>query len=308
MEAPEDFQEGRALPNKYRRGLDALVVNYPGCRRDLAIARNAIETGSKKEFLDVYRRLKGRQVAHEHYQETKDASKWKLISDELEYPGNESDKRKLQAFFRENPPNAQNIKVFKEHIEGLRNKNAAVHGDRSHPNMIALLKLRLGYPGCEEDLQDALQVHYSRPLTQFPNKIHSLKVKQSLFKGNRSHWRLVQLDDLELTYPRWKRDIEAAEDWHIHNAENRESNILFHEIIEGMLEKQSIYLEWVMERRQPSINAAKKAKKRDKLDDVLDAIDTYEKLVDTSFDKFYVNKREGWGDEEREPSINYRRS
>eukprot|EP00531_Pseudo-nitzschia_arenysensis_P019040 CAMPEP_0116143240 /NCGR_PEP_ID=MMETSP0329-20121206/15343_1 /TAXON_ID=697910 /ORGANISM="Pseudo-nitzschia arenysensis, Strain B593" /LENGTH=317 /DNA_ID=CAMNT_0003638543 /DNA_START=8 /DNA_END=961 /DNA_ORIENTATION=+ len=316
MEAPEDFQEGRALPNKYRRGLDALVVNYPGCIRDLAIARNAIEKGSKKEFLKLFRKLKLKQVAHEHCLETNDSSMWN--SDELEYPGNESDKRKLQAFFRENHPNAQNIKIFREQIEGLHNKNAVVHGDRSHPNIIALLKLKLNYPGCEKDVQDALQVHYSRPTTKFPNKIHSLKTKQSLYMGDRSHWRLVQLDDLELTYPRWRRDIEAAEDWHIHNAEDRENNILFHEIIEGMLEKQSLYLEWVLRRRQPDIDAAKKYKKRDKIDDVLEAIDIYENLVNTSFDKFYIDRREdeekkfpakqsSWSDEEREPVVEYGR-
>jgi len=259
MEVPEDYQEGlnRPLPNKFRLGLDGLVktVNYPGCERDLVAAREYFEMGYRKEFLKVYRILKGKQVAFEHYQEMKERSdnnknnkNW--FADELEYPGSDADKREMQTWFHDNPPNEKNVEIFNEKVEGLRNKNAAIRGDRSHPNIASLLSLQLTYPGCEEDVQMALQVHYSRPLTQFPDILHSLKAKQDLHAGNRSHWRLAKLDDLELTYPKCKKDIEAVEDWHMHQTdESRENDILFHEIIDGVLEKEAIYLEWVHQRR-----------------------------------------------------------
>lgn len=307
MEAPEDFQEGigRSLPNKFRRGLDSLVVSYPGCERDLAIAREAVETGSKKEFLKTFRILKGKQVAYEHYQEMKGSSNW--MSEELEYPGNEADKRELQTWFHENPPTEENILIFKERVEGLRNKNAVMRGDRSHPNIAALLKLKLTYPGCEEDVKEAIQIHFSRPLTQFPDKIHSLKAKQDLFVGDRSHWRLVLLDDVELTYPKWKKDVEAVEDWHLHNAESRENDILFHEIMEGVLEKQALYLDWVHQRRNPRVDQSMK-NRRDNLDgeEARDHPNTekdrggdYEDVYrdqwgrdDSSFDNYYIVARD----------------
>jgi hypothetical protein len=335
MEAPKDYQEriGRPLPNKFQRGLDALVVGYPGCERDLVIARKAVEMGSKKDFLKAFRNLKGRQVAYEHYQEMKGSENW--ISEELEYPGSEADKRELQTWFYENPPTEENVKIFKERVEGLRNKNAAVQGDRSHPNIAALLKLQLTYPGCEEDVQEALQIHYSRPLTQFPHKLHSLKAKQDFYRGDRNHWRLVNLDDLELTYLRWQKDVEAVEDWHIHNAENRENDVLFHEIIEGMLEKEATYLEWIHQRRFSGINQVEGICRddldtdetrdllnmdREEDDSILDE-DIYETKWDqdaSSFDKYYVVAREErnqkiskqlrFADEEREPQLDDERS
>jgi len=328
MEAPEDYQEriGRPLPNKYRRGLDALVVGYPGCERDLVIAREAFEMSSKKDFLQAFRNLKGRQVAYEHCQEMKGSEDW--VGEELEYPGNEADKRELQTWFHENPPTKENVKIFKERVEGLRNKNAAMQGDRSHPNIAALLKLQLTYPGCKEDVQEALQIHYSRPLTQFPDKLHSLKAKQAFYKGDRSHWRLVNLDDLELRYLRWQKDIEAVEDWHRKNAENRENDVLFHQIIEGMLEKEATYLEWIHQRRFSGINQVEaicrddldtgetrdlRNMDREEDDGILDD-DIYEKKLgqDASlFDKYYLvasDERNQEIDEEREPELDNERS
>ena len=304
----------RPLPSKFRRGLDALVLDYPGCDQDLITAREAIEMGSKKDFLKTFRILKGRQAAYEHYQEMGKSENW--IDEELSYPGNENDRRELQTWFHDNPPNETNIKIFKERVEGLRNKNAAIHGDRSHPNIKALIKLKLCYPGCEEDVEEALQVHYTRPRTRFPDVLHSLQAKQDLYDNDRSHWRLVKLEDLELTYPKWQRDVDAVEDWHIHNAESRENDVLFHEIMEGILEKEALYLEWVQKRRlvrmknernsyqrgsigRKSRNYRSMASNDDRDDHEL--VDLVDLDVETaknygrytaSFDKFYLDARE----------------
>jgi len=323
------------LPINYRRGLDALDVNYPGCERDLVIAREAIEMGLKKDFLRVFRRLKGRQIVHDHCKNMKSSNNMTISG--LKYPGNEADKRELQNWFNENPPSEKNIKIFQERVEGLRNKDAAIGGDRSHPNIAALLKLKLTYPGCEEDVQEALQVHYSRPLTLFPDVLHSLKAKQDEHVRDRSHWRLVKLDDLELTYPRWKKDFEAVEDWHIHNEDNGDNDVLFHEIIEGMLEKEDLYLEWILERKhrqdkdeQPLENNSNSVEYRDHNNDIdarSDDVQQDEFEADvSSFDKYYVVGREDqhqkqgrhktldlglrsngslldWDEEEREPEF-----
>mmetsp|Transcript_21310 Transcript_21310/g.59304 ORF Transcript_21310/g.59304 Transcript_21310/m.59304 type:complete len:80 (-) Transcript_21310:9-248(-) len=63
------------LPDSFRRGLNSLEVNYPGCEKDLVIARECLEYGPKAEFLKAFRILKGRQIAHEHYLEASSGSK-----------------------------------------------------------------------------------------------------------------------------------------------------------------------------------------------------------------------------------------
>ena len=178
MDAPEDHQEGfsRPLPIKFWHGLDAQFVNYPGCERDLFAAREAIEMGSKRKFLKVFRVLKGKQVAHEHYAEVKGPDNTKI--DEFDYPGKEADKRELQTWFHENPLNEKNVRIFRERVEGLRNKNVVMRGDHSHPNITALLELKLSYPDCEKDVQEALQVHYSWPRTNSRTySMHSMSSK-----------------------------------------------------------------------------------------------------------------------------------
>ena len=49
-----------SLPNKYVRGLNHLHVDYPGCNKDLSIARKSISSGSKKDSLKVFCKLKFR--------------------------------------------------------------------------------------------------------------------------------------------------------------------------------------------------------------------------------------------------------
>ena len=58
----------------------------------------------------------------------------------------------------------------------------------------------------------------------------------------------MKLDGLAMTYSGWEKDANAVVEWHIHHAESRENDVLFHEIIDGMLEMEAPYLEWKHER------------------------------------------------------------
>ena len=251
MEARQQSDEAvhERLPNTFTRGLDALNVHYPGCEKDLAIARETVELGSKTKFLKAYRKLLGKQIAYEHYHAVSGSNDMNTF--DLDYPGNETDKRELEHWFNDNPPNEKNVQIFLERIEGLENKNAVFLGDRSHPHIEALAKLTLTYPGCEEDVQEALEIHYSRPFSIFPDTLHSLTVKQDMYIGDRSHWRLMKLDDLDLTYPKWQNDTKQIENWHVHNEDNRRNAVIFHEVIEGLLEEEDVYLGWNLEQRDP---------------------------------------------------------
>ena len=120
---------------------------------------------------------------------------------------------------------------------------------------------------------------------------------------------------------------DANEIWHIHNAENRKNDVFFHQIIEGMLEKEATYLEWIRQRRFSGINEVEAICRDDldtgetrhlrkmdreeddgKLDD-----DIYKKKLarDAFFDKYYVvasDERSLEIDEEREPVLDNERS
>jgi hypothetical protein len=111
--------------------------------------------------------------------------------------------------------------------------------------------------------------------------------------------------------------------------------VLFHEIIEGMLEKEATYLEWIHQRRFSGINQVEGICRddldtdetrdllnmdREEDDSILDE-DIYETKWDqdaSSFDKYYVVAREErnqkiskqlrFADEEREPQLDDERS
>jgi hypothetical protein len=229
-----------SLPERFKDELNALHLNYPGYEKDLVAAKMCFRSGSKKKFLKLFCKLKGKQIAHDHCLQVRTRNDFTTF--DMNYHGSDVDKRELQTWFNQNPPSESNVKIFQERIESMKNKNAVYRGDRSHPNIVALVGLKLSYPGCKHDVKEALQVHFSRPITLFPDKLHSLQAKQDRHKGDRSHWRLVKLDNLRLTYPEWEKDVEVVEDWHIYNKDNKESSTIFWDVIEELKEQEKFHL------------------------------------------------------------------
>lgn len=241
----------RVQPNKYERVLDNLKVDYPGYEIDLSATRDAIVSDSKSNILRMFRKMKEKQRVYDHYL-NKNGSNG-IDSLELKRSGSDKETRDISEDMNDNnnPPGTKKEDVFRDKIEeNSLDKEDVYLEDRSHPNLVALDSLILTYPCWEDDVQDARSVHYYKKISLFQDKVHSLKVKQDLHVGDRSHWRLNKIDDLDLTYPEWEKDLEQVEDWHIHNTDNRENTIFFHEVIEGMLDQQYIYLSWDHEQIQ----------------------------------------------------------
>jgi hypothetical protein len=216
-------------------------VDYPGCEIDLSATRDAISSGSKSKTLRMYRKMKEKQRVYDYYLN---------VNESNDPESNGSEQREIEQWNDENPSsNKSSEDIFRGNkLEDLQSwkEDDVFEGDRSHSNIVALKKLALTYPGWEEDVKEALDdSHQSyQPHTLFQDKFRSLKVKQDLHDGYRSHWRLLKLDDLNLTYPGYKTDIKQVEDWHIANADNRKNNVIFHEVIEVMLDQQQLYLGW----------------------------------------------------------------
>jgi hypothetical protein len=113
-------------------------------------------------------------------------------------------------------------------------------GDRSHPNLIELDGLNLlSYPGWEKDVKTAEQAHTEG--TDIHLGICRLLEAQRVYDGNRSHWRLVTLDSLEISYPGWEEDVKKAERFHICRVENIISNFGFDRMVMEFKGKQQLF-------------------------------------------------------------------
>jgi len=92
----------------------------------------------------------------------------------------------------------------------------------------------LTYPNWTEDVAKAEEAHTSLPV-EFKERFFTIKEKQRMFDGQRTHSRLLLLDVLELTYPDWERDFTKAEEYHVSLPD------LFLGKVSGMAEKQRMF-------------------------------------------------------------------
>lgn len=230
------------LPHKFLEELQSLELHYPGWHKDVNATREWFEKGAEADFMKSFRKLKEKQRVYDDYKAHMRLNA--LAAVELVYPGHEFDKQAVEQWHLQHPSNDETDMIFQDKLEGLRNKDKLFNGDRSHPNIQDLDKLDLSYPEWEEDYQAAVAAHCDTPAKSFANKLHRLRQKQAVYDGSRAHWRLVQLDKLNLTYPGWETDFAQVEEWHFNNADSTKNDNLYAEVIEGMKDQQQIYLGW----------------------------------------------------------------
>lgn len=230
------------LPQKFLHELHNLNLSYPGFQKDFEVAQDFFNRGSESSFLKSFRKLKEKQRVYDDYKAH--TRLHALASLELAYPGHEFDKQKVEEWHLQHPSNDETDMIFQDKLEGLRNKEKLYLGDRSHPNLKDLDDLELSYPDWEKDYQAAITAHCDTPGRSFANHLHRLRQKQRVFEGDRSHWRLVELDKLNLTYPGWELDWKEVEEWHFNFADNPRNDQLYAEVMEGLKDQQQIYLGW----------------------------------------------------------------
>jgi hypothetical protein len=237
---PEPEEILARLPQKCMDELEQLDLHYPGWEKDYAGACEAFQRGYESRFYKALRKLRDKQMVYDEYKGFTRLNE--LASLELAYPGSEEDIQKVEKFHLQHPSSAESDAIFNDKLKGIRNKETLFFGNRSHPNIVALDELELAYPGWEEDYQTAVTAHCDRPETKFPAILHRLKEKQKIFEGDRTHWRLVDLDKLRLTYPGWQADVSEVEHWHLHHEDSSQNDAMFAEVTMGMADQQQIYL------------------------------------------------------------------
>lgn len=169
-----------------------------------------------------------------------------LDSLNLTYPGFERDKREAEAVHSGNSKLALG---FDAAIRRLRVKQRAYEEQksmktihRSHPNLVALDALELSYPGWQQDHQKMESAHNKNPNCDFTEMLRKIQVKQLRYENDRTHYRLKEIDSLELSYPGWKADLRNLEKFHFEQAFFLPGDSLFQSKLDGLRRRQQIYL------------------------------------------------------------------
>lgn len=101
-------------------------------------------------------------------------------------------------------------------LKKMKHKQRMSIGDYRHPNLKFLFSLALTFPGWEDKLEEAVDAHKNGWETRIVDyHRYSLVERQHVFEGVRNHPRLVALDALTLTYPRWEKDVKTIEMYHL---------------------------------------------------------------------------------------------
>jgi len=223
--------------------LDSLHLSYPRWQEDVNEAEES-HMSMPMEFQDKIFEIREKQRMHDG-----DRSHPRLVTLDslvLSYPNWEADVRKAEEY------HLSLKELFSGKIEGMREKQKIYEGDRSHSNLVLLDNLNVNYHGSESDIMEAEEIHTSKPF-MFPDKLHEIREKQRMFEKDRSHPRLVALDQLKLTYPDWERDKIKAEDYHVRIPD------LFMSKLMGMKEKQKMH---EGDRSHPNLQTLDKLKKK----------------------------------------------
>lgn len=236
------LEDSSSLSNDALKKLNEMKLSYPGWEMDFEDAFDSYEAGDKDRFKISCRKLDEKQRVFDDY---KSFNRLKaLVALVLTYPGSEQDLQSAEEWHIKNISNEENNKIFQDKLDGMQNKENLYVGDRTHPNIVALDNLEFTYPGWEGDYQHAMSELCEAPSARFPDAFHALRERQRVFSGDRSHWRLVQLDTMKLSYPGWEEDVKEVEDWHFQNAVNDVNNSMFNEVLEGVKDQQMICMGW----------------------------------------------------------------
>jgi len=165
-------------------------------------------------------------------------------------------------------------------------------GDRSHPNLKLIdevLRHQSTYPGYESDLQKLESLHFAGNKFNFEQTLHRVRESQRIYKGNRSHDRLVKLDALRetLTYHGWKEDWNNAEFKHV----SYEKGYDFERIVLGMKRKQALYIGDRTHEDVQFLDSLSLTYPGWK-DDVRKAIDSHQRGFEIEYDRQCISERQ----------------
>ena len=152
----------------------------------------------------------------------------------LTYTGWEKDVRWAEGYHVKYPI------LFDDHVLAMRKKQKIHLGDRSHPQLQTIDRMKregLTYTGWRADISKLEDYHVNYPFL-FDDHVLVMRKKQKIHLGDRSHPQLQTIDRLKragLTYNGWEKDVRRAEGYHVNDP------ILFDDHVLVMRKKQTTY-------------------------------------------------------------------
>jgi len=211
--------------------LDSLVLTYPGWEEDVQEAE-AAHTGMKT-FVKFDQKFWEIEEKQRMFDGDRSHSRLKkLDSFTFTYDGWDKD-----ILIAEEQHVTNRTYNFKRKLEGMTRRQKMFEDDRSHPHLVELDSLDFTYPGFEADVIAAEEAHTGLTFQNFEDKIIEMKLRQQLHYGDRSHPRVVALDSLYLSYPKYEEDVEYSLELHFCN---RSFN--FKAKMDGMEKKQKMHI------------------------------------------------------------------
>lgn len=216
-----------------RLGKLRLTLTYPGWQEDFFHAERAVLTNPQDlEDMHLFKleekqRMFNGNRSHERLV--------KLDSHTFTYPGWQLDARKLEEYHVIHKSGC----CFEDALQVMVNKENMFTGDRSHPILVKLDRIRnaLSYPGWEYDFVTAEKSHLTHPDGLQEHYIFKLVEKQRMFYGDRSHPRLQRLDSYAFDYPGWEMDKRFAEEEHVIHKKSP----WFEQILQTMKYRQRLF-------------------------------------------------------------------
>eukprot|EP00584_Thalassiosira_punctigera_P000292 CAMPEP_0172538524 /NCGR_PEP_ID=MMETSP1067-20121228/9897_1 /TAXON_ID=265564 ORGANISM="Thalassiosira punctigera, Strain Tpunct2005C2" /NCGR_SAMPLE_ID=MMETSP1067 /ASSEMBLY_ACC=CAM_ASM_000444 /LENGTH=180 /DNA_ID=CAMNT_0013324033 /DNA_START=15 /DNA_END=554 /DNA_ORIENTATION=+ len=168
-----------------------------------------------------------------------------------------------------------NYEALLKRLERKQREFATGVEDKSSMNPIQrrIVETQWTYPGHEDDVEEAKKSFHVRLFNQDLEKCHLRQMIHD--KDFRSHRALIKLDEVTqaLSYPGCKDDVKRAEAYL-----SREGYTLhkayFHEMIQGMRNKQNVYDGVVMEFSMNTSDGVAKKDLVQTLDDVVSGFPT----------------------------------
>mmetsp|Transcript_576 Transcript_576/g.1133 ORF Transcript_576/g.1133 Transcript_576/m.1133 type:complete len:436 (+) Transcript_576:96-1403(+) len=186
-------------------------LTYEGHCEDLQRLEDAYLNGHIYECDDLVFYVRESQRIHEGDRSHPRLVKLDALRELLTYDGWEDDFAAALVYHKKSVEDF--LFEFRASVTGMKRRQSMSIGDHSHENLRFLHSLNLSFPGWKKGVEHAVNHHRDGHCVEYYK--FTLVEKQRMFKGVRSHPRLVALDSLRLTYPGWLEDTKEAERMHI---------------------------------------------------------------------------------------------
>lgn len=232
----------RGLPEKPTCTMSTLKISltYPGYEDDKALAEKIYaEYPNRERFEQKVAAMKHKQRLFEGDRSHPDVQL--LDNTTFTYKGWEADKDEAERRLTGDCTVLQ-LGSYKSLLLRMK-KTEALYSNRGSIDCLQELdSIDFSYPGWQIDKTNAEKIFTDYPTThRFQEKVTTMKNKQRLYNGDRSHPVIVALDETIFTYPEWEEDRKEAEKRHCGDCTLFQLGVSCNFLYDKMVKKQRMH-------------------------------------------------------------------